>query len=185
MRILRSINPLNGYMREFPLKDDEPILLGTLSLERVLRNLNVILDNVPGVLKKRIVEYIGRARHSIEMGNCKIDYKYISWAHCMIFPEQNPQIVDLFSKNGTRIAGLAGGVPLDPGRKTDLKSDDIILLAAVRAVFQYHESQAMESALFKKAEIVNANGKNIRQVHVPPPFGFNPLDDMHSEQDLV
>jgi hypothetical protein len=150
MRILRSINPLNGYMKEFPLNDHEPILLGTLSLERVLRNLNAILDNVPGVLKKQIGEYIGRAKRAIEMGSCKIDYKYISRAHCMIFPEQNPQIVDLFSKNGTRIAGLDGGVPLDPGRKTNLKPDDIILLAAGRAIFQYYESQGIESALFKK-----------------------------------
>ncbi|MFC1821300.1 hypothetical protein ACFL9T_01235 [Thermodesulfobacteriota bacterium] len=176
MSILRSINPTTGYMQDFQIKADEPILLGTLNLDRALKNLDAILVHVPAMFKTRIREYIERAKFSIEMEICKISYKYISRAHCMVFPGETPQIVDLFSKNGTRIAGLDGGIPLDPGRKTDLKPDDIVLLASGRAVFQYihpqveHEGDAINRVLTEDTAV-----REILEADLPP---F--VDSMHS-----
>ena len=175
MSILRSINPTTGYMQDFPLQADEPILLGTLSIEKVRKNLEAILGHVPAMFKKRIREYLEQAKCSIEMENCKISHKYISRAHCMVFPGQVPQIVDLFSKNGTRIAGLGGGVPLDPGKKTDLKPGDIVFLASGRAVFQYFDAtvekadEALEGLLAEDTAVREIHGADMLQ----------PADSMH------
>lgn len=68
---------------------------------------------------------------------CKIQSDPISRVHCMIFPGDDAKILDLFSTNRTAIASLGGGMILDPGRKTDLRPGDIILLAKGTAIFQY------------------------------------------------
>ena len=66
MSILRSINPTTGYMQDFPLHADKPVLLGTLSLHRVRKNLDSILGHVPAMFKKRIRELSGSSLDSEE-----------------------------------------------------------------------------------------------------------------------
>jgi hypothetical protein len=55
----------------------------------------------------------------------------------MIFPGHKPQVVDLFSTNGTLLARNGAGVVLIPGQRTDLLPGDILLLSRGSALFHY------------------------------------------------
>ena len=139
MNILKSLNPRTGFTREFELEAGRPVILGTLSLEKIFSGLRAILKRVPDDLKKQVNMDIDGASRSITMGDCSIDPKYISRAHCIIFPGEGAKIMDLASTNGTRIAGRGGGTKLDPGRKIQLNPGDIIILANGLALFHYLE----------------------------------------------
>ena len=137
MYILRSINPHNGYMKEFQLKENEPVLIGRSSHEMVQEYPEGFLGGIPDGAKEQIFDDIKRVKYSITMKICKIDFGVISRLHCIIFPGKNAQILDLFSTNRTAIARLSGGLILDPGKKTDLLTNDIIILARGSAILQY------------------------------------------------
>ncbi|MFC1824374.1 FHA domain-containing protein [Thermodesulfobacteriota bacterium] len=146
MYVLRSINPQNGIMREFKLKADEPVIIGRLSLDLVPQYLKTFskMDESTD-LNKRLSDDIQRAAYFITMGDCNIPSQYISRLHCMIFPDENAKIIDLYSRNGTVIAAPGSGLALAPGRKTDLRPNDIISLAKGWAIFQYLKSDEASS----------------------------------------
>ena len=137
MYILRSIDPRGGFMRDFKLEVDELVLIGKLPLEIILNYPDQFLRHAPGQEVKYLSEYIRSTKRLITPEECKIHSDPISRVHCMIFPGDNAKILDLFSTNQTAIASLGGGFALDPGRKTNLMSGDIILLAKGTGIFQY------------------------------------------------
>ena len=137
MYILRSIDPKSGYIKDFKLEVDEPILIGRLPLEIILEYPNVFLKDAPEPEIKHLSDYIRSTKRLITPEECEIHSDPISRVHCMIFPGDDAKILDLFSTNRTAIANLGGGMMLEPGRKTDLRPGDIILLAKGTAIFQY------------------------------------------------
>jgi hypothetical protein len=124
-------------MREFRFKEDSPVLIGRIPTGKLVDHLDSLVGKVPEEFKEQVSEDIKGARYVITMKDCNIGHKPISRAHCIIFPGKKAQISDLFSTNGTIIASPKAGVMLDPGRKTDLMPNDIILLARGMAIFQY------------------------------------------------
>lgn len=137
MYILRSIDPRFGFMRDFKLEVDELVLIGKLPLEIILNYPDQFLRHAPGQEVEYLSDYIRSTKRLITPEECKIHSDSISRVHCMIFPGDDAKILDLFSTNRTAIASLGGGMILDPGRKTDLRPGDIILLAKGTAIFQY------------------------------------------------
>lgn len=137
MYILRSIDPRLGFMKDFRLQVDELVLIGKLPLEIILNYPGQLLRHAPSQEVKYLSDYIRCTKRLITPEECKIPSDPISRLHCMIFPGEDAKILDLFSTNRTAIASLGGGMILDPGRKTDLRPDDIILLAKGTAIFQY------------------------------------------------
>ena len=116
---------------------DELVLIGKLPLEIILNYPGQFLRNAPGPEVEYLSDYIRGTKRLITPEECKVHGDPISRVHCMIFPGDDAKILDLFSTNRTAIAHLEGGVTLDPGRKMDLRSGDIILLARGTAIFQY------------------------------------------------
>ena len=142
--ILRSIDPWSGFMKDFILKPDEPVLIGRMSLQIVLDFPEGFLINAPKAEIEHLSNYIKSTKRLIKPEDCKIRSNPISRIHCMIFPGQNAKILDLYSTNGTVLANLRGGIQLKPGKETDLQHNNIILLARGSAIFQYfsfHESE--------------------------------------------
>jgi len=145
MQVLTSINPRTGFMKEFRI-DEEPCVIGNLPLEEILRDLREISKKFPDKQKRRLIEWIDSAGTSIDMRSCQMESRYISRIHCMIFPGKRARLMDLFSKNGTKIARVGGGIRVEPGKKIDLRPDDIIILAEGHAFFQYvHMERGLES----------------------------------------
>jgi hypothetical protein len=134
---LRSIDPVSGYVRQFDLKDDGPLLIGRLSAEGAIESLPVLLSKAPEPFKQATSDLIRSTRYTITMQECRIDHRRISRAHCMVFPGPQFQIVDLFSTNGTVLAREEAGIVLVPTEMTDLRPGDLILLAKGTALFEY------------------------------------------------
>ena len=185
MRTLRYIDPQTGYMKEFKLEDDKPCIIGKLPLEKVFQNLRVILRKIPDTHKRLISGYIGCAKNSIDMENCKMHSKYISRAHYMIFPGDSVQIIDLFSQNGTKIATLGGGISLVPGRKTNLKNDNIIIIANGQAFFHYRSLEMnFEPKSFINNVEKNEPANNIHENQIVPQI-FESQESHYCEYDSM
>lgn len=137
MYILRSIDPKSGYIKDFKLEVDEPILIGRLPLEIILEYPDVFLKDAPEPEIKHLSDYIRSTKRLITLEECGINNNSISRVHCMIFPGEESKILDLYSTNGTIIADVGGGIKLESGRRTEIKPNTTILLAQGAAIFQY------------------------------------------------
>ena len=135
--ILRSIDPWSGFMKEFELKVDEPVLIGRMPLDIILEYPEGFLKHAPDPEVKHLSDFIKSTKRIIKPEECKIRGSQISRVHCMIFPTEKAKILDLYSTNGTVLANIGGGMKLVPGRGTDLTTGDIILLAKGIAIFRY------------------------------------------------
>ena len=135
--ILRSIDPWSGFMKDFKLEPDEPVLIGRMSLKIVLEFPKGFLKHAPESEVEHLSDYIKSTKRLIKPEECKIRGNPISRMHCMIFPAQEAKILDLYSTNGTVLANIDGGIKLKPGRRMELQHNSIILLAKGAAIFQY------------------------------------------------
>lgn len=137
MHTLRSIDPKSGFIKDFKLEVDEPVLIGRLSLEIILEYPDVFLKDAPEQEIKHLSDYIRSTKRLITLEECNIHNNSISRVHCMIFPREESKILDLYSTNGTILANAGGGMELEPGRRTEIKHNTTILLAQGAAIFQY------------------------------------------------
>jgi len=135
--ILRSIDPWSGFMKDFELKVDDPVILGRMSLKIILEFPEGFLKHAPDEEIEHLSDIIKSTKRLIKMEECKIRGNPISRMHCMIFPAPKAKILDLYSTNGTVLANVGGGIQLEPGKRTELQHNTIILLAKGSAIFQY------------------------------------------------
>ena len=154
--ILRSIDPWSGFMKEFELKVDEPVLIGRMPLDIILEHAEGFLKHAPDPEVKHLSDFIRSTKRIIKPEECKIRGSQISRVHCMIFPTEKAKILDLYSTNGTVLANIDGGIKLKPGRRTELQHNAIILLGKGAAIFQYFSFDKRErDELAFEEDIVN------------------------------
>jgi hypothetical protein len=137
MYTLRSIDPKSGYMKDFKLEVDEPVLIGRVPLEIILEYPDLFLKDAPEPEIKHLSDYIKSTKRLITLEECDIHDNSISRVHCMIFPGEELKILDLYSTNGTILANIGGGMELEPGKRTEIQHNTTILLAQGAAIFQY------------------------------------------------
>ena len=155
--ILRSIDPWSGFMKDFKLEPDEPVLIGRMSLKIVLEFPEGFLINAPKAEIEHLSDYIKSTKRLIKPEECKIRGNPISRVHCMIFPTEKSKILDLYSTNGTVLANIGGGIQLEPGKRTDLQHNTIILLAKGSAILQYFSFDESEGDDLESEEDIVAD----------------------------
>ena len=169
MVVLKCLNPITGYLKEFTYNDDGPVLIGRMPPEMALNEFEAVSKNVPKYFHRELRAYLKSARHSINMENYKFDKKYVSRVHCSILPGKSSLVVDLFSKNGTVIASPDGGEHISAGVKSEVKPEECIILAKGKIVFQF-----MYSENSRPLEVERKSQPSLRdrfkRVRIPMPF---------------
>ena len=169
MFVLKCLNPITGYLKEFAYREEGPVLIGRMAPERALNEFEAVSKNVPEYFHGELREYLESARYSINMENCRLDKKYISRVHCIILPGEDSLAVDLFSKNGTVIAGPNGGMHINAGVKAKLGPEECIILAKGRTVFQFMYSENNRPLAIEREDESFLHNR-FRRVRIPVPF---------------